>query len=206
MKKTLKFVAILFVLGISMVFAGKASADIAMPSITTFYFQKDGKPYEKPLTFTIDVYGYQQAPPNFEEKQPGTYTPVKVRSFPSDSRENYSCPSYGCAIRDYNFPTVKYGHVDYYIFKIKSADGSFEVKDGSISYEKNCSTPAGGYEEYKCSVSVSIPSEKKTTTPTTVKKTDQTQTDDKATTPASNTSKKSLDYQVLFLIQLGQWC
>jgi len=147
----MKKILLMFSLVLFLLLPSIALADIATPSVNTFYFQDGKKEYGKPLTFSIEAYGYNVSPPDFTIKEEGTYTPEKVGSW-----GNYSCQSYGCAFMGYNYLSLKYAHIDYYVFKITSDEGYFEVKKTDIDFEKNCDSTFEQYEQYNCSTTVNL--------------------------------------------------
>ena len=97
------------------------SADIVSPTVTNVYFDKGGKLYDKPVSFTINCYGYTLSPSRMaDEKQSGTYTPAVVFSFFA------SCPAYGCKI--YQPYYLNYRHIDYCDLVGKADGKQFEIK------------------------------------------------------------------------------
>ncbi len=81
------------------------SADIIIPTVTKVYFEKDGQPYDKPISFTVNCYGYSQSLGSGVQKESGAYTPEKVFSFSADIQK------YGEEIfEDYY---MNYRHIDY---------------------------------------------------------------------------------------------
>lgn len=141
--------------------ANPAKADMVIASETRYLFHKDGMEYNKPLEFTYDCYGYSVTPPNFEVKDPGTYTPEKVFSQPYDGGR-IDCPSYGCIIEGANGPySAKYRHMDYCIFNIYSEGQTFQVKKADL--EDNCTETEKFPIGLSCSTTINIVSEGSTT-------------------------------------------
>ena len=110
---------IFFVLGSLFVSAGITKADMAIPTTTTVYFEKDGKPFSEPVDFTVNCYGYNTGIPPVE-KQPGNYTPENVYSFSA------SCPKYGCEIKENYY--LNYRHIDYCNLSGKAGGQDFKIE------------------------------------------------------------------------------
>jgi hypothetical protein len=69
------------------------TADIPMSEYITVFFEQEGKPYDRPVRFHIDCYGYKYDPgPQPPTRVPGSYQPEIVYAFGGD------CPHYGCKI------------------------------------------------------------------------------------------------------------
>ncbi len=93
------------------------SADVPMMTTTNVYFEKNGVPYEGPVNFTIDCYGYLS---DYTGKAPAPgYTPEKVFDFSA------SVQKYGDVIeQSYYF---NYRHIDYCNVIGKTKDGNFSI-------------------------------------------------------------------------------
>lgn len=88
---------ILLAVSVAVVVAGWMSlpvkADIPMSEYIKVFFEQAGKPYDKPVTFRIDCYGYRYDPgPEPPTRVPGSYEPQPVYAISGD------CPHYGCKI------------------------------------------------------------------------------------------------------------
>ncbi|EHQ34689.1 hypothetical protein [Methanoplanus limicola] len=75
-----------------------ASADITQPTETKIFFEKDGEPYNKSVTYTVKCYGYilkvrtqewkDYLSGNYEKRETGTYNMTEVFSY-SATVDNY---------------------------------------------------------------------------------------------------------------------
>jgi len=100
-----------------------ARGDIAFPTVTKVYFEKDGQPYHFPVDFTVTCYGYSVRPgPDLAlpRKKEGTYTPVNVFSFSAQ------CPDYGCEIHENYY--LNYRIIDYCSLVGKSEGKDFKIE------------------------------------------------------------------------------
>ena len=132
----------------SLSFFNLVNADVAMPTVTNVYFEKDGKPYDKPVSFTVNCYGYSWSPGPVIMKIPGTYTPEKVFSFSA------TCPKYGCKIYENYY--LNYRHIDYCDLEGQADGKQFKIEKYSTNPISNCRE---NLEEWrKCELKFKIPS------------------------------------------------
>ena len=134
-------------------------ADVAFPTETTVYFEKDGQHYDKPVDFTIKCYGYRQdcCPPS---------DPVDKTSRELISVKG-NCETYGCTIHDAFY-------TNYMVIRQCDLEGTAEGKAFKISNYadypiKDCDDSGG---TRKCTLTFTIPdgttpSTNPTSTPTT---------------------------------------
>ena len=128
-KKVTTFV-VTFLMSLS--FFNLVNADVLRPTVTNVYFEKEGKPYNKPVSFTINCYGYSWPPGPGIEKKPGTYTPKKVFSFSA------TCPKYGCKIYENYY--LNYRHIDYCDIEGQADGKQFKIEKYSTTLIfSNCS-------------------------------------------------------------------
>jgi hypothetical protein len=97
-----------------------ARADIPEPAEITFYFELNGRPYEKPVSFTILCYGYDTGIPPVT-KEPGSYTPEQVYTY------SRTCPTYGCVMNEDLY--FNYIHIDTCDLVGKAEGRTFAVDD-----------------------------------------------------------------------------
>jgi len=181
-----------------------ACADINIPTATKVYFEKDGRPYDKEVEFTVSCSGYETGIPP-REKPPGTYTPEVVYSFTA------SCPSYGCEI--YESYYLNYRHIDYCSLSGRTEGLTFRIENYSTRPVDFSSCTSGDEEnryERKCALSFRIPEEVREATSTTAAPavttsslSEQTPTTTSpASTPATTTlpQKKETERNVLELL------
>jgi S-layer homology domain len=95
-----------FVVMCFLVLAPMAVADVAFPTVTTVYFEQDGEPYDGPVDYEVNCYGYEWDPGL--EVVPEDYDPENPEVVYSYTA---SCPEYGCEI-DENY-YLNYRHIDY---------------------------------------------------------------------------------------------
>jgi hypothetical protein len=107
-----------------------AHADISTPTLTTVYFEQNGQPYNKPVRFTVKCYGYSMWPPDFEIKEPGTYTPKLVYSF------HATCPHYGCQIDEPYY--LNYRHIDRCDLEGETAERQFTIANYDSTPVADC--------------------------------------------------------------------
>ncbi len=135
-----------------LVFGFGAFADVNVPTITKVFFEKDEKPYEKPLDFTVECYGYEWTPGPNMEKEPGTYTPEVVYSFSA------SCPIYGCEIHEPYY--LNYRHIDYCNLTGRTEGKAFKIeKYGNTPIDFNGCNDTGKEEDFMqlCTAHFAIP-------------------------------------------------
>jgi len=128
-------------------------ADIQIPTIVTVYFQKEGKPYHKPVDFKVRCYGWASYPgdPGFPPgKKPEPYEPKEVYSFSG------ACPDYGCKVH-HNF-YLNYKHIEYCNLEGQSEGTSIRVEKFGDSPISNCREPQPetGYER-QCELRITLP-------------------------------------------------
>lgn len=151
-------------------FSGLVYADVVFPTVTNVYFEKDGKPYNKPVSFTVNCYGYTWPAGPKIEKKPGTYTLEKVFSFSA------TCPAYGCKIYENYY--LNYRHIDYCDLEGQTAGKQFQIEKYTTNPVLNCSNRnSPGFEnekddkgnalERKCELRITIPSESNNGQPST---------------------------------------
>jgi hypothetical protein len=145
MKRT--FLVVALVLG-AVTFA---AADLSMPTVTAVFFQKGGRPYERPVDFTVKCYGYSWAPGRRpEQKIPGTYTPENVFSFSA------RCPRYGCEIHEPFY--MNYRHVDYCDMEGTAGGQPFQIAGyGTDPVDFDKCTPAAGRFGRRCALTIALP-------------------------------------------------
>jgi hypothetical protein len=142
---------LLVILIIFGVLLSPAYADIAIPTITNVYFEKEGKPHNKPVRFTVNCYGYTWFPGNSVEMEPGTYTPEKVFSFSAD------CPQYGCEIYENYY--LNYRHIDYCDLEGETEGEQFVISNYAASPVNSCEEAYDRPEFMrKCELKFDIPS------------------------------------------------
>lgn len=101
------------------------SADVIMPTVTKVYFEKDGKPYNGKIDFTVKGYGYSYPVGPPIERKPGTYTPKSVFEF-SATYNNYGDKIY----ENYY---MNYRQIDYFELEGKMTNGeTFIIKNISL--------------------------------------------------------------------------
>jgi hypothetical protein len=133
---------------IAMVILVTASmADIPMPTNLTVLFQKDGKPYRKPVDFKVRCYGWSGLP---GKTRPVPYTPKEIYSFSG------SCPDFGCRIR-HNLH-LNYTHIDYCNLEGLSEGKRFKVEKFGNNPMGTCSEakPGSGFKR-NCELSITLP-------------------------------------------------
>ena len=130
---TMKKLMILLLIG--MFVLPMARADIAIDTTTKVYFEKDGKPYEGPVDFTVRGYGYSWAPGKFVEKEQGSYTPEEVFSFSA------SVQGYGQEINEGYY--MNYRHIDYYDMEGQTSDGTFKIEKYATEFPAKCTEQEG---------------------------------------------------------------
>lgn len=109
-----------------------ASADVMQPTLTTVQFSDNGEPYNGYVDFEVNCFGYSYDFDNFEDKEPGSYTPEEVYSYSA------SCPEYGCSIYEPYY--LNYRHIDY-------CDLTADTDDGQYVLEKYATSPLAQCED-----------------------------------------------------------
>jgi hypothetical protein len=88
---------ILLAVSVTIIIAGwmylPVKADVPMSEYITVFFEQEGQPYDRPVSFRIQCYGYKYDPgPAPPTRVPGSYEPESVY------RISGNCPHYGCKI------------------------------------------------------------------------------------------------------------
>jgi hypothetical protein len=123
-----------------------SKADFLIPTTTTVYFEKDGAPHNKPVSFEIKCYGYSWPPGPSPEKKPGTYTPEVVFTLSA------SCPKYGCEIDDPYY--LNYRHIDYCDLEGQTEGSSFLIPNYADEPVSDCIDE--GPDSRKCELKFTI--------------------------------------------------
>ena len=92
-------------------------ADIAWPTTTQFFFEKNGAPFTKAVGFTINCYGYSYSPMN--QTVPKFYLPKEVYSMSA------TCQEYGCKIPENYY--LNYRKIDYCSLYGKAEGKEFKI-------------------------------------------------------------------------------
>lgn len=141
-----------------------AYADAGTSAISTIYFEKDGKPYEKPVEFTIRCYGYRYPPgdtpwwesprgviseledlPGFFpelEDPPSLTTRLRYGAYKPEEVFSHSgfCPQYGCV--HYQGESLEDISVDYCDLEGETEGRKFVIEDylsSSALFVSRCS-------------------------------------------------------------------
>lgn len=126
-----------------------ASADIIVPTTTTYYFQVNGEPFNDVVEFTVDCYGYTYPPGYDPEKEPGTYTPEVVFTY------SVNCPAYGCTDGEGFY--LNYKHIDYCNMEGTAGGDAFMLEEYATSpMPTDCD---GDYMDMQCSMTIDLPDE-----------------------------------------------
>jgi hypothetical protein len=123
-------------------------ADMSIPTTVMVFFQKDEKPYKKPVDFTVRCYGWTSYPGQRgfpPGRKPEPYTPKEVYSFSG------SCPDYGCSIRHDLY--LNYKHIDYCDLEGKSEGLPFKVEKFGNMPVGTCS---GSFKQ-RCELRLTLP-------------------------------------------------
>lgn len=111
-----------------------AAADIAIPSETTVTFLLNGRPYEKPVSYTVKCYG-QMVWPTQPPKQIIRGESM-VYSYSAD------CASYPCVInQSYN---LNYRRIDFCSVEGTTAGSKFTIKEIGRHPATKCDYAGGG--------------------------------------------------------------
>lgn len=106
--QTAKKILVVMVMILSFVsLANRTKADEAPPSTqTTFYFQKDGKPFVQPIKFTIKCYGQEY------NRVDDTYSEIMRISEFSEACQSYGCKFDTTGVFEPHSAEIKYCNVD----------------------------------------------------------------------------------------------
>jgi hypothetical protein len=107
------------------------SADVAMPTITRVYFEKNGTPVNETVTFTVNCYGYHTAPGEFLS-QSNQSVSENVFSFSA------TCPTYGCPIFETYY--LNYRHIDSCDLEGELNGENFIIRNFSSTPVPNCTS------------------------------------------------------------------
>jgi len=110
MSKKILTVLALAVVAVS-AFSFSALADVAIPTVTKVYFEKDGEEFDQMVQYSVNCYGYEFAE-NWWESE-GSEVPEDYDLANPDKVYSYSatCPEYGCEIYENYYEN--YRHIDY---------------------------------------------------------------------------------------------
>lgn len=128
MKCTLHL-AVLCIVCTSVLLTMPARADLIAPAITHVYFEKDGMPYNNPVDFSVNCYGYPNSYPQVT-KTAGSYQPELVFHYSA------SCDRYGCAI--YQPYYLQYTHIDWCDLEGTTNNQTFNVENFSTAPYTRC--------------------------------------------------------------------
>jgi len=133
------------------ILAVSGSADVVVPTVTTVFFERGGRPVHQPVEFKVHCFGSYIRfgdPSSFEPKGPRTYTPVEVFSFAA------KCPDYGCEIHEPFY--LNYDHIDWCDLEGRVAGKPFKVE----RYAKlpvPLDSCTGSIEMRRCELKIKIP-------------------------------------------------
>ena len=132
------------------ILAVRGSADIVVPTVTTVFFERGGRPVHQPVEFKVRCFGYSMTPGDWStfDQPPGSYTPVEVFSFTA------RCPDYGCEIHEPFY--LNYEHIDWCDLEGKVAGKPFQVKRYAKS-PVDFDSCIGNIERRLCSLRIKIP-------------------------------------------------
>ncbi|MFH1533811.1 MAG: S-layer homology domain-containing protein [Nitrospirota bacterium] len=141
---------VVFAAGCFLMLAPMVFADIAIPTVTTVYFETDGEPYEGSVDYEVNCYGYSYDPGEGEVAPEG-YDPEN----PEEVVYSYSasCPEYGCDINEGYY--LNYRHLEYCDLNGEADGEAFTIEafaDGPIPEDCN-----DDYFDRVCSVTFEIP-------------------------------------------------
>lgn len=134
-------------------FSATSQGDIAFPTVTKVYFEKNSQPHHQSVDFTIACYGYNFKPgqQSIPRKPVGTYTPETVFSMSG------KCPDYGCEIHD-SFYVSNYCYIDYCNLTGKTDGKEFKIdKYATRPLDDSKCTNAKNKMERACELKFSIP-------------------------------------------------
>lgn len=129
---TMQIKHLIFILFFILIFS-LVTADIVIPTTTKIYFEKNGKPYNGKIEFTIRGYGYNYPVGPPVKKEPGTYIPYEVYSF----SETYDY--YGDTVFENYYGN--YTHIDYYEIEGKTEDGKTFIIKNLKELPQKCTGP-----------------------------------------------------------------
>ena len=108
------------ILGISLVMVFAAFADVAEPTLTKVYFEKDDKPFDGSVDYSVKCYGYYSYPDDRENETPDTKHKTElVYSYSA------TCPSYECSIYENYY--LNYKEIEYCDLEGKADSKPFKV-------------------------------------------------------------------------------
>lgn len=152
MKTFFRFISVFLIAAAVWLSGSSASADIMTPTVTRVYFEQDGRPYDKPVSFAVNCFGYNWRPGEAEKKR-GSYVPEKVFSFSA------TCPSYGCKIYENYY--LNYRVIDYCNLEGETGEKKFKIEKYANTPAPNCTiTKNGGNNrgiERSCELRFKIP-------------------------------------------------
>lgn len=144
--------ALIFVSLAAALAARIAFAQILVPTAVTIYFEKDSKPYEKNVRYTVSCYGNYL---EFNEKG------LKKKGSELEKIYSYSakCPSYGCKIY-MNYP-IGYMAIDHCDLDAKTEGKTFQIKNFGNEPALNCTDEKNSENntEKSCVMHFNIPTE-----------------------------------------------
>lgn len=124
-------------------------ADIAIPTTTTVHFEMDNEPFESPVDYEVNCYGYNYDPSE-GEVPPEDYDPENPELVYSYSA---SCPEYGCEIDEGYY--LNYRHIDYCDLEGETGESTFIIENfANTPLPEDCEGDGLGMT---CSVTFAIP-------------------------------------------------
>ena len=140
--------AVLFILILTLIISPLVYADIAIPTETSVYFERNGQPINEKIDFTVKGYGYSWSPGPGPDKAPGTYTPEAVFSF-SATYNKYGDKIY----EDYY---MNYRQIDYYNLEGTNADGTTFKIENISDFISDCNYTTSGDYSRTCELRLSL--------------------------------------------------
>jgi hypothetical protein len=118
-----------------LVLSGFALADEIDPTITHVFFEKDGRPFNESVYFTVECYGYAW------KMWDGSALEDRIAKVNHSSELVYSysasCPSYGCTIYEPYYHAERL-YVDHCDVRGQAGGTDFSIRNYSLSPIPNC--------------------------------------------------------------------
>ncbi|MFO1519078.1 MAG: hypothetical protein U1F57_05380 [bacterium] len=127
-------------------------ADIAIPTVTKVYFEKDGKPYRHSVDYKVTCYGHRFRP------GPPTSQPESTAAIQDVFSYSTTCPDYGCEVYENYY--LNYRKIEYCDLEGKAGGKSFKIEKYAKSPVdfSTCSHSQGqGRLQRSCTLKVSLP-------------------------------------------------
>lgn len=142
----LKRILMLFAawLGISCLTVPAAVADISIPTSSKVSFTLGGRPYSKPVSYTVTCHGQMVWPTRQPDKV--VYNESKVFSYSAD------CKSYPCEIDESFY--MNYRRIDSCDIEGSAGGKHFQMSNFASSPSGDCSYEGGGRT---CNIKIALP-------------------------------------------------